>query len=255
VAHILAFFEREGEPEASKLHIGLDLIRRAKEIAKIKAETVAADSWYFVVWFALALLQIPGIKRVVSVLKVDQKVIYHGQSYRVDQLWELANLNFRNDKAHGYQWATLQVAIEGLGDVRVVFVKELDKKRPWRVIAHYVVVCTDPTWSAAKIVAAYKLRWGIEVFYRTAKQRFGLTEFHSRSFAANHFHMTFVFLAYLMTAVLRQMTPTLIDCTLGEIIDQYLRCLVRIKRQGAHLFVSICPQFARDFGLPSSLSP
>ena len=149
----------------------------------------------------------------------------------------------------------MTVDIEGLGPVRLVLVKELDDTRAWRVIAHYVVVCTDVLWPPARIVAAYKLRWCIEVFYRTAKQRFGIKEFHSPSFLAIHFHVTFVFLAYLMTAVLRELKPALINHTLGQIIDECLNCLVTIKRRGNEIIVSVGPTCADLFGLTAPLSP
>ena len=254
VARILAFFERENDPETSKLHLGAKLIRRAKTEAGIKATTVAADSWFFVVWFVNALLGIPGIKRVVSKLKANQRVCHAGQTLEADQLWNLPSLQFRHERVKGFKWASLLAIIEGLGTVRLVLVQELDKKRPWRVIARYVVVCTDPEWSPLKAVAAYKMRWSIEVFYRTAKQRFGLTQFHCKDFSAIYFHMTFVFLAYLMTAVLRQITPTLINHSLGGVIDDYLKCLVRLKRKGNQLIVVLGPRFAQDFGLPTELT-
>lgn len=255
VERVLQFFEREGDPEASKLHIAVDLVDRAKREAKIKAATVAADSWYFVAWFVQALLRVPGIKRVVSKLKSHHQLLFSGAWMRADQLWQAAGLNFRHDRRQGFKWASLKVEVKELGVVRVVLVQELDQKRPWRIVAQYIVVCTDADWSPLKIVAAYKLRWGIEVFYRMAKQRFGLTQFHAENFSAIHFHMTFVFLAYLMTAVLRQMTPQLLGHTLGEVIDQYLRCLVSIKRKGDQLVVLLGPRFVHLFGVPTALAP
>lgn len=251
VARILHFFEREGEPEASKLHIGVDLIRRAKEESTIKAETVAADAWFFVVWFVKALLDIPGIKRVVSKLKVDQLVLLRNEWLRANELWKVPDLQFRHERKKHFKWAKLKVGVDGLGLVQVVLIQELDQKRPWRVIAEYVLVCTEVDFSPLKVVATYKLRWGIEVFYRAAKQRFGMTQFHDENFAAIHFHMTFVFLGYLMTAVLRQITPGLHDCTLGEIIDLYLRAHVRIKKKGNQIIVFVGPRFAELFGVPS----
>ena len=249
VERILRFREREGDPEATKLDIGLRLVRRAKEQSAIKAQTVAADAWFFVIWFVKALLEVPGIKRVVSRLKANQLVTYKGLQMRVDELWKLPHLVFRHERKKHLKWASLTVNLGVIGNVRLVLVQELDDARPWRVIARYIVVCTDSAWSPLKIVAAYKLRWGIEVFYRTAKQRFSLTEFHSPSFVAIHFHVTFVFLSYLMTAVLREFNPALIDHTLGEIIDEYLRCLVSIKRRGNEIIVSVGPKFASLFGL------
>lgn len=256
VSRILKFFEQEEEPEATKLDIGLKLIKRAKEEVKIKAETVAVDAWFFVIWFVNGVLQIPGIKRVVSKLRVDQMVLYDGKWRRADELWGLSGLQFRHDRKKHFKWVKLRVGIEGLGQAAVVLVQELDKDRPWRIISEYIVVCTDPDWAAHKIVAAYKLRWGIEVFYRCAKQRFGMTQFHDESFVAIHFHMTFVFLSYLLTAVLRYTTPNLEEFTLGEIIDRYLRTLVRIKKKGRNIVVYLGPGFLELFGdLPPPLPP
>jgi hypothetical protein len=255
VERILDFFEREDEPESSKLHLGIELVRRAKEEANVRATTVAADSWYFVAWFVKALLEIPGLERVVSKLKVNQRLTFAGQPMEASQLWDIPSLQYRNEKTKGFKWAAVHAIIEGLGCVRLVLVREFDKKRPWREVAKYIVVCSDPHWGPLKAVAAYKMRWSIEVFYRTAKQRFALAEFHSKKFAAIYFHMTLVFLAYLMTAALRHTTPALADHTLGEIIDQYLRCLVSIKREGDELTVYLGPRFAQDFGLPVGPSP
>jgi hypothetical protein len=251
VARILEFLEREGEPEATKLDIGVRLLERAKVNSHIKATTVAADSWFFVVWFVNLVLRIPGIKRMVSKLKVDQLVLYAGQWLQADQLWKLPNLRFRHERQKHFKWARLLVDIDGLGPVQLVLVQELDKKRPWRIIAQYIIVCTDCDFGALQVVSAYKLRWGIEVFYRAAKQRFGMTQFHDEKFAAIHFHMTFVFLSYLLTAALRQITPTLADKTIGQVIDLYLRALVRIKKKGKELIVFLGPRFVEAFGLPS----
>jgi IS4 transposase len=193
---------------------------------------------------------IPGIKRVVSRLKSNLVVTYKGHQLRVGELWALPGLAFRHDRKKHLKWATITVGIAGLaGDVRLVLVQELDETRAWRVVAQYVLVCTDMNWSASKIVAAYKLRWGIEVFYRTAKQRFSLTEFHARPFVDIHCHVTFVILAYLMTAVIREFNPELLNHTIGEVIDQYLRCLVSIKRRGNDIIVAIGPTAAALFGL------
>jgi len=255
VKQILDFLEREDEPEASKLHVGVRLIRRAKEKANVMATTVAADAWFFVAWFVRALLEIPGIERVVSRLKANQRVCFAGKTMEADELWKIPSLKFRHEKAKGFKWAATNAVIEGVGNVRLVLVIELDKKRPWREVAKYIVVCSDPHWGALQAVAAYKMRWSIEVFYRTAKQRFAMTKFHCKNFVAIHFHMTMVFLSYLMTAILRHTTPALAGHTLGQIIDEYLRCLVRLKKVGDELIVYLGPRFAQDFGLPLDSSP
>jgi len=133
----------------------------------------------------------------------------------------------------------------------------------FRVQAQYVLglfesaVCTDVTWSNEKILRAYKMRWGIEVFYRTAKQRFGLEAFHHRIFAEIVCHVTLrtrrvrVFLAYCLTAALKQMNETLLALNICRIIDLYLRALVRLERVKGELYVFVSPTFASAFGVPS----
>jgi hypothetical protein len=78
-----------------------------------------------------------------------------------------------------------------------------------------------------------------------------MADFHDQNFAAIHFHMTFVFLSYLMTEALRKVTSSLHDKTIGEVIDQYLRALVRIRKKGRELIVMVGPMFIEAFGLPS----
>ena len=149
---VLKFKEREGDPEATKLDIGVRLLTRAKQNAGIKAETVAANAWYFVPWFVRDVLDITGIKRFVSRLKSNQIVAYKDEAVRVDKLWKLPDLAYRHDRKNHCKWATVTVNIEGLGSVRLVLVKELDATKAWRTIAQYVLVCTDPTWIVSKIV-------------------------------------------------------------------------------------------------------
>ena len=155
VAHIMAFFQREGEPEVSKLHLGVNLFRRAKE-AGIYAPTVAADSWCFLSWFAKSLLEIEGIKPVVSILKANQVVSFARErmerAHGGFELWNIHGLKFRHERAKGFKWAFVRAVTEGLWAVRLVLVRELDMKRPWRFIAEYVVVWTGDNWSPLKLV-------------------------------------------------------------------------------------------------------
>jgi len=167
----------------------------------------------------------------------------------------------RHQRGQYRQIGSLVVQWPGWGPLKCVFVRELDKC--FRVQAQYVLglfesaVCTDVTWSNEKILRAYKMRWGIEVFYRTAKQRFGLEAFHHRIFAEIVCHVTLrtrrvrVFLAYCLTAALKQMNETLLALNICRIIDLYLRALVRLERVKGELYVFVSPTFASAFGVPS----
>lgn len=244
--HVLAYLARREPKDSNKLKIAVDLVTRAKT-SGIAARTVAFDAWYFVLWFVIQLMQIEGIDRVVSKLKCDETVVVDGQPRRVDSLWEQVVL--RHQRGQYRQVGSLVVEWPGWGPIKCVFIRELDKC--FRVQAQYVLVCTDTAWSNEKILRAYKLRWGIEVFYRTAKQRFGLEAFHHRIFAEIVCHVTFVFLAYCLTAALKQMNETLLALNICQIIDLYLRALVRLERVKGELHVFVSPTFASAFGVPS----
>ena len=256
--HVLAYLARREPKDSNKLKIALDLVRRAKG-SGIAATTVACDAWYFVLWFVSELMQIEGIDRIVSKLKCDETVVVDGQPRRVDSLWDEVAL--RHQRGQYRQIGSLVVQWPGWGPLKCVFVRELDKC--FRVQAQYVLglfesaVCTDVTWSNEKILRAYKMRWGIEVFYRTAKQRFGLEAFHHRIFAEIVCHVTLrtrrvrVFLAYCLTAALKQMNETLLALNICRIIDLYLRALVRLERVKGELYVFVSPTFASAFGVPS----
>ena len=121
------------------------------------------------------------------------------------------------------------------------------------VKAQYVLVCTDVTWSWEKIVRACKLRWSIEVFFRTAKQIYGLQDFHTRPFEKTSCHVTFSFPSYLLCARLRICNSKLRELTLGEIVGGYLNCLVILKRRGTCLTVYLDPGSSRGLDSPPTL--
>lgn len=248
---LLQHYFRSQEPaDSNKLSIALQGLARAKKTG-IKAETATADAWYWVPWLVTAVLKIPGIARFVSRLKSNYQVRYNGECLPAKELWSRLKLKRVGDRSR--RIATVIATINGLADpVRLVFLQELDKAS--RVKAQYILVCTDTTWTWEKIVKAYKLRWSIEVFFRTGKQRYGLQSFHTRQFNKIACHVTFSFLSYLLSARLRICSPRLQNLTMGEILDRYLNCLVTLTRRGSSLIVYLDPAFVTAFGVPFDTS-
>ena len=240
------YFERQEPADNNKLNIALKCIERAKE-AGIEAQTVSCDAWYFVDWFVGELLLIPDIERVVSRMKTNYPIIYNGQIIDAGKLFSL--LKFRPVGDRNRKVASTKVQLKQSGrTVKLVLIQEFDKSR--RLKAQFILVCTDIHFQTHKIIKAYKLRWNIEVFYRTAKQRFALTQFHTREFKKIHCHLTTVFLAYLLVAQLKLCHSTLKELTFGQIIDQYLNSPVIIKLKHAVIDVHLDPNFILAFGMP-----
>jgi len=78
--------------------------------------------------------------------------------------------------------------------VKVVFVRNRNKKRQWLAI-----LSTDCTLSDQEIIRIYRIRWDIEVFFRTVKSLLKLQkEFQGRSYDSMISHTTIAFTRYIV---------------------------------------------------------
>ena len=247
VSILQEFFSRQEPADNNKLNIGLELFERGKG-AGIQAETACGDAWFFVAWFIAKVLEIEGIKRFISKIKSNTEVVYKGQVIKAKDLWEKVTLELISGRS--IKAGAVVVKIKGFKDpLKIVLVEELDKCG--RAKARYILVCTDINYSKDKIIEAYKLRWTIECFFRTGKQRFGLDKFHVRKFNEIHSHLTFSFISYLLIACLRAGNSKLKVLSFGQVIDRYLNSLVKLKCTADNkLLVYLDPEFAKEFGIP-----
>jgi len=247
IFNIQEYLTRQQPADNNKLSIALDLFERGKR-QDIEAETVCADSWFFVAWFANKVLALKGIIRFISKVKSNTEVEYKGQRIKVKDLWELISLE--HILGRSFKACAVLVNVKGFDNpVKIVFVQELNKFGQPK--ARYILVCTDIHFSKEKIINSYKLRWSIECFFRTAKQRFGLDKFHVRKFNEIVGHITFVFISYLILACLKVTNPKLDSYSFGEIIDLYLNSLIKLQRTVKGVSVSLCPTFVEEFGVPT----
>ena len=246
--HIQKYLMRQQVADSNKLKIALGGVKRAKE-SGIKAETCVGDAWFLVAWFVNALQKINEIKRFVSRVKSNCEICYKGEWLKANLLWE--KISFRRPIGKFQNVGSAIVLIKGFNNpVKLVFLQELDKY--FKVKAQYILFCTDSNWSCKKIIQAYKLRWSIECFFRTAKQSYGLQDFHHRKFIKIFCHVTFVFISYLLSTKLKVCNPKLTKLTMGQIINRFLNCLIILERQKGELVVYFDPVFEKEFGIPFS---
>lgn len=244
------YFSRQEIADSNKLKIALDGVQRAKD-GGIRAETTVADTWFLVAWFINAVVQIKGIDRFVSKLKSNSELCYKGKWMTVNQLWD--TLTPRYVKGKFQKTISIISPLKGFPHpIKVVFLQELDKS--FQVKARCALLCTDITWSWKNIVNAYKLRWTIECFFRTAKQSFGLQSFHHRKFNKIVCHVTCSFIAYLFSAKLKIGDPILEKLTFGFLLRFYFNCLIILKTEKNKLLVYLDKNFVNMFGIPFNSS-
>jgi SRSO17 transposase len=87
--------------------------------------------------------------------------------------------------------------VSGLGSHHAVFSR---KGRDPQILG---IVTDHPRLTAKQIVCAYSERWGIEVFFKDAKQLLGLGQYQNGSYAAAVTHLHLVCFAYALLTHLR----------------------------------------------------
>jgi hypothetical protein len=238
------------DADTSRLNVMLRLLKLARQ-ADVQAETAVFDRWFYVTSFIAQVLAL-GFARVIIKAKRDIPYTYRGQTYTLDQLWRrLPAKRFRRQRVRG-QWiklASLRVQQDGLGQVRLVFGKELGAHN--KLLQRYALMCTDPAFRNDHVYRAHKLRWKIEECYREVRQNHGLELYHARNFNANFGHVALSFLSYLCLVVTRLLTPKLRDKTLGQVKQLVFDALVELERHGDQLFVKFGARFRREVGLPA----
>lgn len=249
ISNVQEYLTKQQPADNNKLNIALDLFERAKDQG-IEAETICADGWFFVAWFVNKVVALNGIARFISRIKFNTKVEYKGQLLKIEDLWELISLESvlnRSIKA-----CAVLVKVKGFDEyLKIVFIQELSKAG--KLKARYVLVCTDIYCPKTKIIELYKLRWSIECFFRTAKQRFGLDKFHVRKFNEIIGHITFAFISYLFLACLKIVNPEFANYTFGQIIDMYFNHLVKLLYTAEGYLVLVGQTFFEEFGNPIKL--
>lgn len=232
----------------TKLHQMVNLLTLVRAYG-IRAETASLDRWFFASWFIQQVL-VAGYLRVVVPDRVDRGYIYQGQRMTGDQI--RATLSPDDFKPAAYRGkkcllASRIVEHEELGQVKLVFVKEFNKKdQPTR---RYGLMCTDPDYADELVYRAHKLRWKIEEGYREMRRNHGFGAFHSRNWNAIYGHLTFAFLSLLFTVAIRRFNQRIGTQTLGWIKEHYLNAVVELQEQPYALIVRFSQGFLRQFGL------
>jgi hypothetical protein len=228
----LLLAQEEAAAEKGILQQMLELLRLSRE-AGIRAENAAFDSWFCIPWFILAVLAL-GFKRVVTKPRNNFNYHYHGQTYKLQELWSLLhNKDFQTHSAGGltYQLASLIVSVNGLGQVKLIFVRQ-PARRSSKML-QTVLLCTDTNYPDKKVLRVYRLRWRIEVCYREVKQNHKFGQFHAQNMETNYGQTMLSLVAYLFVSLLRLLLAPLRFRSLGWIKEYYLRAIVRLNNSSS----------------------
>lgn len=248
-----ALADEQAEPENSKLHDMVALLRKSKPF--ILAQTATFDAWFHVPWFIRDVLAL-GFKRVVVPAKADRLYTAKGQT-KTWKEWDCAVQNASRISVLGRAMLVRRLRVEDvdLGWVQLLFVQDIDIRKykgedVEKIGKTYCLLCTDPNWAGDKVVQAYKLRWKIEEFYREVRQNHGLTRFHGRNADAIHGHIVFAFISYICVTLARLWHPPFKEKTLGWIKHHFFEAIVIIQHELDSILVGFSPHWIDQYALP-----
>ena len=187
-------YKRRKEAVGKSTDLIVPMIKRALAQG-VKAKYLLMDSWY-----GLPSI-ISGAKKYIDVIcmvKNTPKIFYYkaGDSLTLAKIYK----GFRKKRGRANIKGSQVVEIEHEGSrckVKIVFVKNRNKKRNWLAI-----LSTDIYLSDEEIVRIYGKRWDIEVFFKMAKHCLNMcNEVELRSFDGMVAHITIVFLRHIFLTV------------------------------------------------------
>ena len=251
IALVTRVLERDQQKEEGRLGLMVTLVKESLR-AGILAETGVFDRGYMAPRFIQDVLAV-GLRRVIIPAKKGFNYLIGNVSYALSELWTLLGEDdFHSITARGrpYQVASKRATINGLGDVQLVFVRQISR-RTHHVLHTFVLVCTGLPFPPDAVLQAYLLRWKIEVGYREVKQNHAFGRTLSTKLEVVYGQLILSFLAYTCLAVTRLLTAKLADKTLGWIKRHYFNAIVELHiTAGSKPTVLFPPWLLDSYGLP-----
>lgn len=165
-----------------------DMVQRALS-AGVDASYVLMDSWFTQQPLIQALVE-QGIDVIGMVKATNQRYLVNEKRVDLKELYRLATPTSGNKGILRSIRTTMANGVQ----VKVVFVRNRNKKREWLAI-----LSTDCTLTEQEIIRIYGMRWDIEVFFKTTKSLLKLQkEFQGRSYDLLISHTTIVFSRYIL---------------------------------------------------------
>jgi hypothetical protein len=154
---------------------------------------VIMDKWFIP---EKVIQQIPKIKKgsihIISACKKDKRrYIYHSKSYTANELWNKHKEMKKRCRALKSFYIKVRVKYKGIP--MILYFNKPTKRKHWELL-----VTTDTELSFINAMKIYRIRWGIEVFFKESKQYLLLGKCQSQDFDAQIADVTLSMIRYIM---------------------------------------------------------
>lgn len=187
-------YQRKNELDCDKLSMATKMVQRAVS-KNIIPDYVLCDSWFTLYPFIKAVKKLKkGTIDILGMCKIDdRKFEIDGQSYKGKALLKRLSPSRRTNRKLKIQYITQKAYYKGI-PVKLFFVKEgYSQKGTWKLI-----LTTDQQIGIYKALKTYQIRWGIEVFFKEAKQYLGLGKAQANDFDAQIADISIIMVQYIL---------------------------------------------------------
>lgn len=192
-------YKRRKEAVSKSTDLIVPMIKRAMARG-VKAKYLLMDSWY---GFPAIISAAKKYIDVICMVKKTTKIFYYkdGQALTLEKIYK----GFRKKRGKANIKGSQIVEIkheDKLLEVKIVFVRNRNKKRSWLAI-----LSTDISLSDEDIVRIYGKRWDIEVFFKMCKHCLNLcNEVELRSFDGLIAHISIVQIRHMFLTIEQRMS-------------------------------------------------
>ena len=168
---------REGELLVDKISNAIEMVKRAVKNG-INANYVLVDSWFFC---ERLLIGISKLKmHVLGMVKMgNAKYTFEGKNYTAKELAYILKKRKKVKRVSSLNLYSAEVVVEYKSTSLKLFFCKNSKRGKWHLLG-----TTNCKLGIKKAYEIYSIRWSIEVFFKEAKQFFGLGKSQSQDFDA-----------------------------------------------------------------------
>lgn len=160
---------------------------------KIPIDYILIDSWFTSVKLLRKLRDISSSTHVIGMYKYNSKMEVKSKIKTLSQL-KKQKIKPKRCRKFNYYYHQYITEIDGLKVA--VFISKRGKNGKW-----HTLISTDTTLKFVKAIEIYSIRWSIEVFFKEAKQLFGLGKCQSTNFDVQVAQITITMVQYLLTSI------------------------------------------------------
>ncbi len=185
-------FKRYNELNKKKTDLLVQMFSRVVK-RKIPVDYILIDTWFTSVGLLKKLRNICNSTHIIGMYKYNSKVEVKSKIKTISQL-KKQDTKPKRCRKFNYYYHHYITEIDGLKVA--VFISKRGKNGKW-----HTLITTDTTLKFVKAIEVYSIRWSIEVFFKEAKQLFGLGKCQSTNFDVQIAQITIAIAQYLLTSI------------------------------------------------------